>query len=385
MTKIIKRIKTKTKRVSNKVNPGIFSKLSDYRYLCPRRIKMGKTNRVELITGSILPLSLAEKKTDSGSLEGQIADVFKSQVHELEKGISAVNDDNHKRVEASASGTGMDESMLPKYLRDSKDIKEDWQQVSRSAKASSASYRDGRAILPSSISEAETNYGGPNRTSRFANSIFDPSAIEKIENDEYTDVVINDAREKRIKAERKMQKSRDWEVVSASKSTKDVNPAQMGFTPTRSAFQPAPLEEVRLAEVEAIKKKNAASAEAGKKVAQIKSELDKVLAEKWERDFNDDRSWEDKAHEKIIEAQNREMNIVFNEPELAKDFVKASPIETDFDLSGLFTVPEDPSQYREASIKREDDHLKDPRRSKRREDDRSWETVRNARSRKWQG
>jgi len=344
---------------------------------------MGKIENVEFITGSILPLSLSDKKAGKEDFAAKIADVFKLQLSSIESGISAVNSNDHKRASVEEVAIDPNDIMLPKYARGEQNIKEDWQNVSRASYVTKDNYHDVRAVLPSR-SAGETDFGGPGHNRKLSNSIFDPTAIEDARNDEYTDVVINDARERRAKSEARNQRNRDWEVISAAKSTKNVNPTQMGFTPTRSAYQPAPIQEIKIAEVEEIKLKNAASLEAGKKAAQIKTDIDKVFAKKWEQDFNDDRPWEEKAHEQIIEAQNREMNITFNEPEIADDFLKGSPVESKLDLSGIFKMPENPEDYKEAEIKRDSDYLRDPNRA-RREDDRSWETVSNARSRKWQG
>jgi len=340
-------------------------------------------NKTFFVTGDFIPIRVAENRIDKETLMGSIDGLFKKSMDQMEEAISASKNGDIVRKASKDTNIDVNNVLLPKCFREAQDIKDDnWEKVAKSSHLNENEISDFRAVSAARSPE-ESNFGGRGHLSKALVSIFNPMASEEVENDKYTDVVISDAKRKKIEAETKKEKNRDWENVSPAANSKNLNPSQMGFTPSRTAWEPIPLEPVKIAEVENIKKKNAENLEAGKQAAQVKTNLDKLFASKWEKDLADNRAWEEIVHENIIKTQDRDMEISKESIKFSDDFIKPAAIvsKSSTDLIGLFKLKNDPEDYKEANIKRDVSNLKQKR--NHREDDRSWETVSNAKSKKW--
>lgn len=329
---------------------------------------------VVLMTGTMIPVSSDTKgKYNREALDA----IFSHSMDKMTQGIEASKSENpedHKRRAKKASKKN--------------GIKESWEEVKSSKKLSMGNPNDLRAITPSR-GAVETNNGGAGHLRATMASIFDPDALSKIKEDEFTQHVVDAGKKKRREKEARLQKSRDWEDVAPSKTTANTDPTQMGFTPHRTAFKPAPLPEVKVREIEAQKAAKAKSIEAGKEAAVIKSELDRIMMASMEKRYAGDKKWEEIEADKIAEIHSKEVKtsesgfkfaesgIINPDPEKRADQkVLAS-------LDGIFSMPPDPKdaprQDYEADIKK---NLRIASNRERRESDRSWETVRNAKSKK---
>lgn len=322
-----------------------------------------------IVTGDILLTNVesAKNSTKVPDLKA-IGELFmKRQMKEPEERISPERDRGIKDIFSSNLGN-----------LDSVDIKDhNWEQVRPPTRSTDVEAMDTKALRPSRA-EREGDVGGTDVLASNLNSIFDPNRIEKAQNSEFTDHIIDSARDRRREAEEKRQGSREWETEEKSKTTADIPVSQMGFTPLRTAFEPAPLPKVDIPEVRAEVERSRQSAEAGIKAADLKRELDKAMNEKWNREFNDNRGWEEKTSENIADRFNRPMEVEAEKIKVAEEFTPMSPKKPSIDLSGLFPVLD---VKLDSNIKRESDGLKSDR--TKRQDDRSWETLDNSKSKKF--
>lgn len=228
-----------------------------------------------------------------------------------------------------------------------------------------------------SRSGAETNEGGRSTLpGPHKNSIFNPNAIAEAKNSEMTDAVINDARNKKKEREAKKQRSRDWEQPSIAQNSKDFKPAQMGYTPNRTAHQQPELPEVKSREIEAVKAQSRENAKKAQKAAKIAEQLRDIYLSDMEKAANDNRTWEQQKLDEIEAQQKKSYTVEEDSVKVSRDFVpteqkKLADIQEG--LRSVFTMPQNPEEVqKEASIKRKSD-IKTAR--KKREDDRSWEKV----------
>ena len=257
---------------------------------------------------------------------------------------------------------------------ESKDIKDtNWETVKLSPKASETI--SGVNSVRPSRSDGENNYGGSSTLGNTLSSIFNPEALSSSKNSEFTDHAIAAGKYQRKYIAEKGKSSREWEIESKALTTNDINTSNMGFTPNKSAFAPAELPKVNIPQINIIKEQNEKSREAGLKAAEIKRSLDKVMAQSYENQRTDDRKWEDIESEKIYSNHTKKMTINNEKISLAKDFVSEKSPSTKMDLSGIFKMPENPLELsKESSIKKDTSDSTQSRKS--REDDRSWEKVR---------
>lgn len=320
-------------------------------------------DKVQITQGNLLTGFGSENKKVA-NIADKLKDIFSVQV------VS-------QPVEAEKEQRAPVKNITAKNLKhlESIDIKNnDWEKVSGSTKTTDV-VSDLRAIKPSR-SEKETDNGGRSTLSNSLNSIFNPTAIREVKNSEFTEHVISSGKEKRKAEKDKMLRPRDWENEVRAKTTADMNPAQMGFTPNRSSFEAPAIPKVDLPIVETIKANNKKSAESGKQAAEIITELTKVWNDAYVKDANDNRRWEDIQADKIAQAQVREINVQPSGIKLAPEVVKEKLEPAKIDLSGVFKMPENPAEAKEQSIKENLEHLKSQR--KRREEDRSWEVPSKA-------
>lgn len=317
-------------------------------------------SKLHVDQGSII-FGSGGKKSNIDAIRDKIANIFKRDEEVLESKFQ------NKKERAPVK------EITPKNLNklESQDIKEDWEKIKPASKTSDF-VTDMRAIKPS-FSEGETNYGGKSTLAGALNSIFNPDALSETKNSEFTDHVLNAGKEKRKAAEAKIERPRDWENNLRAKSSNDLKPAQMGFTPNRSSLEQAPIPKVELQVVAKQKELTKKSIEAGKEAAKIKQAMDELLGKRFEKDANDTRKWEDRMSDKIAENQTREIETKPFEFKLAQDFTSEKGGKTNIDLSGLFKTPENPKEIKEKSIKADLSHLTTKR--QKREDDRSWEVV----------
>jgi len=249
---------------------------------------------------------------------------------------------------------------------------------------SSSDNMDPKAIMPSN-SPSGSGEGGRGHLRESLTSIFNTDAISESFNSEYTEHTIKSAKEKRQDRENRGKRSRDWEVESRAKTTKDLDEewtTGMGFAPSRTAFKPGPLPRV---EIEAVKKemeRSKKSMEAGKAAAKMKSEADKKSQENFESkakmDFQDAEDTRNKENLSKTVGESRPIKI-------SQDFVPAGTDEVkkaSDSLKGIFAVPKSIEELgEEKSIKKDSSQIKSEKKS--RSDDRSWETVENSRSKKY--
>lgn len=249
---------------------------------------------------------------------------------------------------------------------------------------SSSGNMDSKAIRPSN-SPAGSGDGGRGHLRESLTSIFNTEAPSESLNSEYTDHTIKSARGKRRSREDRKKRSRDWEVESRAKTTKDLDEewtTGMGFAPSRTGFKPGPLPRV---EIKAIKKeidKAKKSMGAGKAAAKIKSEDDKKSQKTVESragmSFQDAEA--EKNKERLSKTSKESRNI-----KISQDFIPAGTDrvkKASASLKGIFAVPKSPEELGdEKSMAKDSSKIKTER--KNRSDDRSWETVENSRSKKY--
>lgn len=259
---------------------------------------------------------------------------------------------------------------------ESQDIKEDWEQVKPARKASEAGAFDSKSI-GASRSGAQNDYGGKAPVSKALNSIFDPDRQKSVarKGGKMGEQIKSDAQAKRDEIKAQHAKTNDWEKVESAKTTKNLRPGQMGFTPNRSEIRETNISKVEIPQIKFIQEKNQASAEAGKKAADIKSRLDNVFKVRYEKEANDKRSWEEVQADKIAKNQVRKMDFKEENIKLSPDKIRMNikqksekKSEENNPINDLFKTQD----FEEKNIKRKSD-LKENR--KRREDDRSWEKV----------
>lgn len=320
---------------------------------------------IQFNTGNFIPIQSEGSKQTDDALDKDIANLFKE---------ASVEEPTEKKRK------GRRKEITASNLRelDSQDIKDTkWERVA-GAKRSTDFVGDMNAIRPSR-SEGETDNGGSSIVSSALNSILDPTQNEKYaKQNAVTDSIVKQARKTRQKVAEKGQNKTDWEAYTendlTAKGTKDFHPSQLGFTPHLSAFAQKEIPSVEIPAVEAIKAQSAQSAIDGKKAAQIKMALDKIMETEFSKKA--EKSWEEMAVDQINNSQTKAMKIEEQSIKLADDFVgEKTHIEASKqDFSNWFNVPENPNEIKkEASIKRDTKKLSANR--KRREDDRSWEVV----------
>jgi hypothetical protein len=305
--------------------------------------------------------------TENKSKDNHIAD----KVKDIFKVPEPIKDPENIKREETSTGRKPVGEITPQNLRhlESIDIKDhNWESIKLPTKTSDV-LQDMKAIRPSR-SEGETDNGGRSTLTSALNSIFNPEAVEGVKNSEFTDSVLQSGKDKKRESEQRRERSRDWEVETRAKTTKDLAAAQMGFTPNRSSFEPAPIPKVDLPVVEEIRAQNKKSADAGKEAAKIVKDLDSLFKVEYERDANDNRRWEDIEADKISKNQTRPLP----EPEvikIAEEVLKEKPDVSKMDLTGVFKMPQNPEEVKEENIKRDSSNLTTKR--TKREDDRSWE------------
>jgi len=249
------------------------------------------------------------------------------------------------------------------------DIKDmHWEEVKGSAKFSDL---QGKGSVFPARSAGETNEGGTGIFGKNKPSIFDPNVLDNLKFDDASEESLkaNKARKQTIEreAKEKDEAHRDeWEVVAPVKNTKTSRPK--GFTQNRSAFEPAPLPKVKINAVDAIIAQNKISAESGKKAAEMKMDLDKILAEKMKERLSG--GWEDEADKNIKENNEKEYTPIKEKISFAPDEIKMK--KTKFaNLNGLFPslIPD----IKDSNLKKDSNKIKEKR--KNRSEDRSWEKV----------
>jgi len=319
---------------------------------------MGNTH---IMTGNIIT-GFNEDKSKTENLKEKLAEAFK------------VKENTPDKIEKKARGPIKEITVNNLSSLESKDIKNtNWETITPSKKASETVV--GINSIHPSRSGIENNYGGSSTLSNSLNSIFNPEALASNKNSDFTNHVISAGKEYRKNISKKGKPSRDWEVEQKSLTTKDISATMMGFTPNKSAFSPSELPKVNIPQIKIIKEQAEKSKEAGIKAAEMKINLDRVMAQSYENQRNDNRRWEDIESEKIYSNQNKEMPIRKENITLAKDFVSDKLPKTKIDLNGIFKVPENPIESKkESSIKKDISDSTQSRGS--REDDRSWEKVR---------
>lgn len=197
------------------------------------------------------------------------------------------------------------------------------------------------------------------------NTLFNPNGAQNVKESPLTKVLIEDAKQRR--EDRKPERDNSWETVNPAKKTDDVYAGSMGFTPNRSSFSPAPMPKVDIPEIAQQKKKTLESQQAGIKAANMKKELDAVMADSTRSKMEGKWDWQDEAEEKINTAMAKPVAIP-KVDKLASDFMKPTPYENKNPFAGLFKTPE----FDDTNIKRDADIKSD---RKTRKDDRSWEKV----------
>lgn len=330
---------------------------------------MTKDRPVTIISGDILPSK--GKLTLSKDDLSKIQNVFSSKTENIKKAQDVVDSGDHTEKRGRLAG-GKDPA-----------IHEEWQTIKGSNRLSMGNLNDAKTIVPSR-SEGETSDGGRGHLRGSMSSLFNPTAIEDVRNSEYTDHAIQAGKDKKRKDEERKAGNREWEVISPAKSTKDAIPSQMGFAPLKSAYSQSPIPEVRISEVEAIKAKNEENRQVGAEALKIRQDTNREAAREYDSKLNDVRRWEDVVYDSITKNQSRDITVAENNIKVAQDFVREPSKKTNLSLEGLFTIPQNPDDVKKSErddIRRDASHLSSPR--TKREDDRSWETVGNARSRKY--
>jgi hypothetical protein len=313
------------------------------------------TNRpISIISGDILPSKTKSKlsKNDLDNIKG----IFSSNVKQTAKSQDILDSGKHKETRGRVVG------------EKNPDIHEDWEKVATSEKLTMRNLHDTRSLVPSRSSE--TSEGGRGQLRSGTSSIFNPEALEDVRDSEYTESILDSARDRRMK---ERVKNNEWEVISAAKSTKDTLPSQMGFMPLKTSLPSLETPEVSFISTNKVKNE-----ELGREALKIRQEINLRESVNNSEKLNDNRSWEDVTFENIVKNQSREMTIDNKVATLADDFVREPSKKIDMSLSGVFTIPPDPKEFKEANIRRDTSDLDSIR--SRREDDRSWETVENSRS-----
>jgi hypothetical protein len=327
---------------------------------------MTQNRPVTIISGDILPSK--SKTTLSKDDLKNIKNVFSSTTENTKKAHDVVNGGNHTEKRGR--------------IRDP-EIHEDWQTVKTSNKLSMGNLNDSKTIVPSRA-EGESSDGGRGHLRGSISSLFNPTASEDVRNSEYTDHAIQAGKDRKKKDEDRKAGNREWEVISAAKNTKDATPSQMGFAPLKSAFSQSPIPEVKISEVEAIKTKREENMQIGAEALKIRQDANREAAKEYDDRLSDKRKWEDVVYDDMAKAQSRNIQVPDSGIRVAQDFVKEPTKNINLSLEGLFPVPQNPKDVERSEredIRRDASHLGSPR--IKREDDRSWETVGNAKSKKY--
>ena len=320
-----------------------------------------------MITGSFIPIG-----NNSGDLdEKAVKNVFDERVASIQEALGYSNREPEINKEESRK-------------RGKKKASRSWEKVEASKPAEMTNTYSAKSIMPSRAAN-ETNYGGAGQLKGAIASIFNPTASSDVKNDEYTDHVLKAGKKRRKDKEAQKQRNREWEEITPAKSTSDVHPSELGFTPHRTAFSQKPLPKVKVKEIEDQNRREAQSAQAGIEAAKIKESLDNIFATNYEKELSDDRKWEDIELEKINNARNREVEIKqANKLNSSMNYAnvlnpnpeKRGDKDISAKLAGVFSMPEDPEKANmEPRMKRQN---KTANRRQRREEDRSWESISNA-------
>lgn len=257
----------------------------------------------------------------------------------------------------------------------SEDIKDrTWENIKPCQKLNGSNEVDLRAMRPSR-STGETDNGGTGILVKL-------NDFTKAKDSKQTKTILQDAKNRRKEAEeKKFNRSarEDWEVVSGVTKTSDVRGGTIGTA--RTAFEPAPVQEVKLTSVENEIKKSKKSELAGIEAAKIKRELDKIMWEKDQERYSG-KNWEEDAYNEIHRNKTKEMKSPEEAPNLSRQFTPLSGAKgSGLDCTGIFDIPQNPNEVHEKPIKRDSSKLQEKR--MRREEDRSWETMSNVKSKKY--
>lgn len=351
---------------------------------------MEKKNTTHMISGQILPLSEGKSSLSADEIKNALSDLTKP-FDDYERGEEPAKKARKKPVsEITPKNLGKLESI---------DIKGVWEKIGGPSRTKGSKYsvEDGKVSTSDSdiplgsnsvIGMHEISEGGRDMLPPGVNSIFDPNAMENVKTDEFSQHAIDAGKQKRKDREDRKKRPRDWEVEERAKTTADVDPMYMGFTPTRSAFSQQPIPEVKVKEIENIKEQSEKNRQQGIEAAALKTEIDKIFNAQYEKEISDTRRWEEIEAEKIQDTVNKKHGGGKSSVEVAPDFTSLpKKSEGNLDLTGIFKIPENPENYRDADghlrdrdVKRSSDDIKAQR--KTRQDDRSWETLSNSKSKK---
>lgn len=295
------------------------------------------------------------------------------------KGFDQKSADRLKSLMSSNSLTGKNESedfKENKRVNREKELSQiqdrSWENVDSSS-SSKKEYNNGKQIINSSNHTeklSDTNVIPSGKT-----SIFDAEAFKRVQNSEFTQNVIDSAKERRVANKERVERDRSWEVEDRAKTTADVPASMMGFTPHRSSFVPSELPQKKESvEITSERSRVQQSKEAGERLAKMRTEEDKAKQEVFLNDMNDKSHWQDFSAKKISQALNVPITQATCPVKVGEGGVYREK-KYDKDLSGIFKSPMSPEEYKEANIKRDTKDLKQNRESGR--DDRSWETPEN--------
>jgi len=300
-----------------------------------------------ILTGNYIPTELENKesleKFDSSRLKGIFSDVTKQP-------------ENYRSIKTADP-----------------DIKNNsWEEVKGSSNFVKTD--DMRSIRPAR-SEKEHNYGGTGILTKLEGN--------KQKNNKFTQHILNAGDKKRKETESKKHCSeesrKEWEIVSGTKKMSDVKGKTFGTA--RTAFEVPDLKKVKIPEIDKRIENNKKSLEAGIEAAKIKKNLDKIMAQKTQETFQKE-NWEEQEIDRIKKVMSEPLKISKESTQLAEEFTPMAKSEVKSDLSGLFKIPKNPNDIKESVIKRNTNNLMKTR--KTRSDDRSWETMSNAKSKKMQ-
>jgi hypothetical protein len=341
------------------------------------------SDKIVIQTGNIISSKGSKDKFNASQLEGIFtfpeSPSYDSVDHKPgtsnRRSRKAKANKDWETVEKNVKTEGVStKEAMQKVLAQGKKSTEDWMTALEGAFDKD---RLTRGAIKPSRSGLETNEGGRSLLpGPYKNSIFNPDAIANAKNDKMTDAVINDARLKRKERESRSKRSRDWEKPSIAQSSKDFKPGQMGYTPNRSAYQQSEFPEVTSPEIEAVRRQSAENEKKAEKAVKIAYELKDIYLDKMEREAKDNRPWEQKKLDEILDIQRKSYSVEKGPVQVARDFV---PIDQKIykniraGLNEIFTMPENPEEVKkELNIKRKS-KISDNR--KKREDDRSWEKI----------
>ena len=235
-----------------------------------------------------------------------------------------------------------------------------WEKVSRSFTLP-ANLLDTKALTPSRATN-ESLCGGRNIKNT-------KSQGEKVKNSEFTNSIINEARQRREDNKNRnmpTEEERDeWEVVSPNIRPSDVKGGMIGTA--RTGFQVQDIKSVDVGFIKEQRERDVQSAKAGVEAAQIKIQMD---AEKDNEIHND---WQTENINRIKKNLNKP-HMTPEPTKLADNFTPLGNGKQSLDLSGLFKVPD--FNAKEKSIKRDIGGLKNVRKDV--SSDRSWEKVKSS-------